>query len=146
MKNTLIERQKELAALLDKMKPFEKETIVRCAEDARARLTEVKPIVADVVEALEQLRKWENDNWYQAAHAYSIEALVPHTDALFDDAEEAEVLALWFARAYLAKMELMPEAARWEELQDARALLLQAGKALGDFLRREAELPEPAGV
>lgn len=118
MKDTLIERYRELA----------------------------KPIVRDVVQALEQLRRWESDDWYPKAHAYSEEALVPHTETLFDDAEEAEVLALWFARAFLTKLELMPEETRWEDAQDARMLLVQASMALGDFLRRETELPVPVTV
>lgn len=134
----------DLGRMLDRLRALEAEAANRSSEETLNGLEEARPVIECVVETLEQLREWETAHGYDVAHAYGEKSLVPHLDALFDEAEEAQVLALWFSRAFLARVSLLPTNARREELQEMRTLLASSRKALGEFIRRERELPLPS--
>ncbi|MCI3920711.1 hypothetical protein MO973_10755 [Paenibacillus sp. TRM 82003] len=136
---------KELQSYQALLAPF----FTRPAKDEEAetlfwRMEEAVPVVRELVEALERHREWEGELYYPAAHAYGELALLPHMEALFDAAEEAEVMALLIGKAFLAKMAEQALPICPNRVREAQALLERTSEALKDFIRQEGELPLPA--
>lgn len=135
---------KELQSYQALLAPY----FARPAADAEAealywRLEEAVPVVRELIETLERHREWEGEHWYHAVRASSERALVPHMDALFDAAEEAEVMALLLGKAFLSKMAEQTLPIRPRSVREAQALLELTNEALGEFIRQEGELPLP---
>lgn len=143
---SIVAQQRKLQELYQALRPYEIASVARPAAEVNQRLLEVQPIVKEIIEALEALRKRENKYWPAVSYSYCEEYLVPQTDLSFDNAEEAEMLALVYGKAFLSWMNRMPEPMAWEDVRTARMLFLQMSNAFSESALHRKELVESEGA
>ena len=135
--------RKELQRLAERLRPLSEGAPKAQTEQARKMVLTALPIVTDTVEAVKQHRKL-GEEWYQAAFTRARDMLMPEAERLFDEAEEAETLALVYGQAFIERMFRLPALDRWEDVQSAQTLLKHLCQALDQLNALDREMPEPA--
>lgn len=155
------ELRRQLERRLTWLRPFEKAAVGRCPAEVRRRLIEVRPLMGELAAMLRNAP----DAGAAGANAGGTNAGNPDaavstacTDSCANGricggrraalrgpwassakARVARRNALRYARAFLAKTEMLPESAGWDELREARLLLLLTAGALEKYLYGEME-------
>ena len=144
--------EKQLAWL----RPFEKAAVGRCPAEVRRRLLEVRPLIGEIAANLRSVTDADTFAGAEAVAAARFtgscrescanghkclgrRAMLAGPKAFSVKTKISRRNALRYARAFLAKTEKLAGTADWNDLREARMLLLLTAGALENFLYGEMD-------
>ena len=148
-----VEARRKLEKQLAWLRPFEKAAVGRCPAEVRRRLLEVRPIVGDIAATLRSMPDpaMAGPGAEAAKSIACKESCANGRNCGFGGAafhgrwavsaksKVSRRNAIRYARAFLARTGKLSHSADWDDLREARMLLLLAAGALETYLYGEIE-------